>query len=79
MIKFINRLLFALTFFTTSIFSLISATVTDPPPNPGDGTGGGGTGRPASPIDGEIWILIAISVILIAVFAMRYRKKLITN
>lgn len=77
-----NKLAFVVFLLISSAYTMLIAR-DETPPDPGGGTGGGtgsgGTGRPASPIDAELWILIAVGIIFITMFALKYRKRFSTN
>lgn len=73
-----NKLAFVVFLLISSAYTMLIAQ-DETPPDPGGGTGSGGTGRPASPIDAELWILIAVGIIFITMFALKYRKRFSTN
>lgn len=65
-----KKSLFILFYF---VFSSLVFAQDDTPPNPG-GVGGDGFGKPASPIDNDLWVLLAVALVFLIVFAVRYRK-----
>lgn len=70
--KTINKLVFALFFFTTI---LVSADPDDMPVPGGGGTGGHGTGgAPSSPIDMYIYLLAVVAIAFIAVYTKKYKS-----
>lgn len=73
-----NKLAFVVFLLISSAYTMLIAK-DETPPDPGGGTGSGGTGTPASPIDAELWILIAVGIIFITMFALKYRKRFYTN